>query len=347
VAQPLNRLTAKGVRWQWTQEEQQAFDHLKQRLMEAPILAYPDLAKEYILDTDASDHSVGAVLSQVQGGSKVVVAYYSKTLAAAEKNYCTTRKELLAVVKAVKHFWPYLYGRTFRLRTDHASLIWLCKRVEPSSQVARWLEILAEISHRIKPRAGRKHGNANGMSRRTLEDCRQCLHIEKRDGGPARLDVKTELGEGAVCRWEHGHLRTETHSDDVQALHANPTLYQNVKELCRLQERLPGVVADIFRAKKEGRRPSEEQQWQGDVEFQLLCRRWDILKVSPDGPHITCKGTESSSGTTGCWVRPSGACSFIAVRKNGMWCCCCCKPSDARPGDAGSGTPDIPFPAPE
>jgi len=99
--------------WQWTQEEQQAFDHLKQRLMEAPILAYPDPAKEYILDIDASDHSVGAVLSQVQGGSEVVMAYYIKTLAAAEKNYCTTRKELLAVVKAVKHFRPYLYGRRF------------------------------------------------------------------------------------------------------------------------------------------------------------------------------------------------------------------------------------------
>jgi len=123
VAQSLNWLTAKRVRWQWTQEEQQAFNHLKQRLTEAPILAYPDPAKEYILDIDTSDHSVRAVLSQVQAGSKVVVAYYSKTFAAAEKNYCTTRKELLAVVRAVNHFRPYLYGRTFRLRTDHASLI--------------------------------------------------------------------------------------------------------------------------------------------------------------------------------------------------------------------------------
>jgi len=75
----------------------------------------------------------------------------------------------------------------------------------------------------------------------------------------------------------------QTHSDDVQAVHANPTLYQNVKVLCRLQEALPGAVADIFRAKKESQRPSEEQQRQGDVEFQLFCRRWDALKVSPDG----------------------------------------------------------------
>jgi len=112
--------------------------------MVALILAYPDPAKEYILDTDASDHSVGAVLSQVQGGSEVVVGYYSKTLATTEKNFCTTRKGLLAVVKAVKHFRPYLYGRT-----DHASLIWLCKSAKPSSQVARWLEILAEFSSQL------------------------------------------------------------------------------------------------------------------------------------------------------------------------------------------------------
>jgi len=54
-------------------------------------------------------------MSQVQGGTKVVVAFYSKTLSTAKKNYCTTKKQLLAVVKAVKHFWPYLYGRMFRL----------------------------------------------------------------------------------------------------------------------------------------------------------------------------------------------------------------------------------------
>jgi len=105
------------------------------------------------------------------------------------------------------------------------------------------------------------------MSRRPVEDCKQCLCIEKWDGGPARLDMETELEEGTIYRWEHNHLRTETNSDGIQALHANPTLYQNVKELCRLQETLPGAVADIFRAKKEGRRPSKKQQRQGDVEF--------------------------------------------------------------------------------
>jgi len=66
--------------------------------MEAPNLAYHDPAKEYILDTDASDHNVGAVLSQVLNGHEVVVAYYSKAISAPEKNYCANRKDLLTVV---------------------------------------------------------------------------------------------------------------------------------------------------------------------------------------------------------------------------------------------------------
>ena len=121
-ANPLHRLTAKGVEWEWTEEAQHAFNLMKEGLTTAPVLGYPDPGLPYILDSEASDTGVGAVLSQLQGGEERVVAYYSKTLAAPERNYCVTRKELLAVVKAVKHFRPYLYGRPFKLRSDHASL---------------------------------------------------------------------------------------------------------------------------------------------------------------------------------------------------------------------------------
>jgi len=84
IAQPLNWLTAKRVTWQWSPVEQRAFDCLKGCLLEAPVLACPGLALEYILDTDASDQNVGAVLSQVQEGQEVVVAYYSKSLSPTE-----------------------------------------------------------------------------------------------------------------------------------------------------------------------------------------------------------------------------------------------------------------------
>ena len=81
-------------------EEQTAFQKLKDGLVYAPVLGYPNITLPYILDTDASAMGIGAVLSQVQEGKERVTAYYSKTLAPPECNYCVTRQELLAVMKA-------------------------------------------------------------------------------------------------------------------------------------------------------------------------------------------------------------------------------------------------------
>lgn len=80
---------------------------------------------QFILETDASSVGIGAVLSQEQNGEERVLAYASRTLSKSEQNYCVTRRELLAVVHFVKHFNHYLYGQTFTIRTDHASLKWL------------------------------------------------------------------------------------------------------------------------------------------------------------------------------------------------------------------------------
>jgi len=82
--------------------------------------------------------------------------------------------------------------------------------------------------------------------------------------------MPAQLRKGDVYHLEHSHLQTITQPHGVNALHANSTLYQNAKELCQLHETLPGAVADIFQAKKEGRRTTEEQQRRGHVEFQLL-----------------------------------------------------------------------------
>ena len=92
-----------------------------------------DLDK-YILDTDASDTAIGAVLSQIQGGEERLIAYASRTYSRAEKNYCTTRKELLAVVYFTKHFKQYLLGSHFLIRTDHAVLAWLQRASELMGQ---------------------------------------------------------------------------------------------------------------------------------------------------------------------------------------------------------------------
>ncbi|KAJ8395749.1 hypothetical protein AAFF_G00029860 [Aldrovandia affinis] len=99
------------------------------------------------------------------------VAYYSGALSQAEQNYCVTRRELLAVVEALRHFRPYLQGSHFRLRTDHASLTWLLKFKHPEGQVARWLEELQECNFKIEHRAGRHHTNTDALS------CHPCAEL--------------------------------------------------------------------------------------------------------------------------------------------------------------------------
>ena len=109
----------------WASECEESFQALKQALTSAPILAYPVLGQQFILDTDASDHSVGAVLSQVQDDRERVIAYMSKAMNIHERSYCVTRKELLAVIIAIRNFHTYLYGQNVLLRTDNAAVSWL------------------------------------------------------------------------------------------------------------------------------------------------------------------------------------------------------------------------------
>ena len=136
------------------------------------MLTYPDYTKSFTLDTDASDTGIGGVLSQRDAdGEERVIAYASRALSKPERNYCVTRRELLGVVYFAQHFRPYLLGRRFTLRTDHGSLTWLRNFKEPEGQLARWLERLQEFDFEILHRRGRKHTNADALSRRP---CRQC-----------------------------------------------------------------------------------------------------------------------------------------------------------------------------
>ncbi|GFR33004.1 retrovirus-related Pol polyprotein from transposon 412 [Trichonephila clavata] len=153
---------------------------LKDAITSAPILAYPEARKQFILDIDASHESIGAVLSQETDGQERVITYFSKCLSRPERNYCLTRKELLAIVKAVEHFHPYLYGRRFLLRTDHASLTWLLNFKNPEGQVARWIQRLQEYDVEIRHIKGSAHGNADVLSRRPCpERCKYCSRVEE------------------------------------------------------------------------------------------------------------------------------------------------------------------------
>ena len=124
------------------------------------------------MDTDASNKSIGGVLSQIQNGEEKVIAYASRRLTPTQKKYCVTRRELLAVVAFCHHFKHYLLGRKFLLRTDHSSLPWLFRFKSPQGQLARWLEEVSQYSFKVEHRAGKSHVNADAMSRiPDEEDC--------------------------------------------------------------------------------------------------------------------------------------------------------------------------------
>jgi len=167
IAGPLLELTKKGMTFQWSASCERAFEALKAALIEAPVLAYPDNEKPYILDTDASGYAMGGVLSQTQDdGAEKPVAYASYAFDKGQKNYCTTNRELLAVVKMVKCFKQYLQGsRQFLVRSDHNCLRWLQHFKDSDGMVGRWIQYLETYNYKIIYREGKKHANADALSR--------------------------------------------------------------------------------------------------------------------------------------------------------------------------------------
>ena len=170
--QPLVSLTKKNTPFKWTQECQEAFEDLKRALLGPDIMSFPTDDGLFILDTDASDETIGAVLSQVQLGREKVIAFGSQSLGKSERNYCATDRELLALKYFVQYYKHYLLGRKFVVRSDHESLKWLYSLKEPKHRIARWIEVLSEFDFELEYQPGRKHSNADAMSR--CPNPRQC-----------------------------------------------------------------------------------------------------------------------------------------------------------------------------
>ena len=167
-------------------------------LTSAPLLGFPDFKKEFILETDASDVGLGAVLGQDQDtGTKAPITYASRTLQRHEKNYGVTELEALRVVWAVKHFRPYLYGHKCRVVTDHEALKSLLNTPHPSGKLAHWGLAIQELDLQIQYCPGTKIQNADALSRSPIP----------RRGVEGEVAAKD--GEGAVNALVCDDLRQE------------------------------------------------------------------------------------------------------------------------------------------
>lgn len=162
IALPLIKYLKKDFKIDMSDPEYiNSFEKLKILLCQSPVLAYPNFEKVFLLTTDASNASLGAVLSQ--GGHPV--AFASRTLDKHECNYSTIEKELLSIVWATKYFRPYLFGRKFKIQTDHKPLIWLNSLKEPNMKLHRWKMKLNEYDFDIEYIKGKANQVADFLSR--------------------------------------------------------------------------------------------------------------------------------------------------------------------------------------
>ena len=178
IAEPLTNLTKKDrpnvVRW--TEEHGKAFEVLKKCMSEKPILKMPDCDKCFYLQTDASDVGVGAVLLQDHDGTRHPVAYFSRKLNTAERNYSVIEKECLAIVKAIEKFEIFLYGCEFILETDHKALEYIDQTRSKNARVMRWALLLQNYRFSINSIKGSDNVLADFLSRSAVKEGDLELH---------------------------------------------------------------------------------------------------------------------------------------------------------------------------
>jgi hypothetical protein len=169
LAKPLNNLLKKEQKFKWTTECQQAFDELKKRFTEEPVLMMPDLTRPFQIETDASKYATGAVLTQLDAnGDRHPVSFISKTLSPPERNYEIYDRELLAIIRALEEWRHYIQGsaHTTIVLSDHKNLTYYREAKKLNRRQARWSLYLSEFDVKLVHTPGNKMVQSDALSRR-------------------------------------------------------------------------------------------------------------------------------------------------------------------------------------
>lgn len=169
VSAPITDTLKKADNYIWTPEAQEAFDKLKVALTTAPVLTHPDFSKPFFIQCDASITGVGGVLFQLHDGQEHPIAYLSKKLNSAQRNYSVTELECLAAILSVEKFRCYIEGMPFTIITDHASLKWLMGKRDLAGRLSRWSMRLQAFDFQIEHRKGSENVVPDTLSRIPVE----------------------------------------------------------------------------------------------------------------------------------------------------------------------------------
>ena len=206
IAEPITKLLRKNIKFCWNNTEQEAFEKLKNEIVNAGTLIYPDFNDEFFIQVDASGYAIGAVLCQSRNNVILPIFFASKTLSKWESNYGTTKREALAINFGLQKFRHIIQGYKVTLYTDHKSLTYLFKNSIPDGQLGRWALQAQEFDLAVKYLKGEQNIVADSLSR-----IKQNESKEETDDFPTEF-VGTMFNSEEV-NWTTEQLKKEQRKD--------------------------------------------------------------------------------------------------------------------------------------
>ncbi|GJT05528.1 putative reverse transcriptase domain-containing protein [Tanacetum coccineum] len=351
IAKLMTKLTHKGVKFDWGEKEENAFQLIKHKLCSAPILDLPEGSEDFVVYCDASHKGLGVVLMQ----REKVIAYASRQLKIHEKNYTTYDLELGSVVFALKIWIHYLYGTKCTVFTDHKSLQHILDQKELKMRQHRWLELLSDYDCDIRYHLGKANVVADALSRkerieplqvralvmtigldlpkRILEAQIEALkpeNLENEDvGGMIRKDIPKEKleprADGTLClhgrSWLpcYGDLRSvimhESHKSKYSIHPGSEKMYQDMKKLYWWPNMKAGIATYVSKCLKCARVKAEHQRPSGLLVQPVIPEwKWDNITMN-----FITQLPKSSHGFDTIWVivdRLTKSAHFLPIREN-------------------------------
>jgi transposase InsO family protein len=283
----VGRRKNKAIGGEWSENCQKAFDGLKFALTNPPILAYPVFTDPFVLETDASNEGLGAVLSQVQNGKKRVIAYASRGLREAEQNmdnYSSRKLELLALKWAITDkFREYLIGSMFTVYTYNNPLTYLKSKSKLKAVEQRWVSDLASFNFDIKYRAGQHNQNADALSRlKRDEGCE--WHIDEVQTMLASTintaiipqEARVELLQSAVFLTEN----SQEYSNKQLTAPLDGAMSLPMWDLKQLEEwqKLDPDIGRLIHYRALGRKPTRGERAGESRRTMQMIAKWKYLK---------------------------------------------------------------------
>ena len=266
LAYLLNNDGKNKPKWSWSPECQDTFSRVVKVLSSPPVLAYPDFELPFVLNVDASQEGLGATLCQNQGGKERVVAYGSRGLRIAERNYSAHKLEFLCLKWAVtEKFSEYLYGRPFTVRTDNNPLTYVTTSAKLDETGHRWLAALSTYDFDIIYRPGRKNLDADGLSRR--------LHHEN------DIEIVDREVITALCKSQQLPV-VETICSEESCLEE---ACKNMEQPCltkndiKVAQEGDAVLSKFIMYKVKGTKPRKEEVAREGQEFRTLTMQWNLM----------------------------------------------------------------------